>query len=276
MINVCIFRESTHHEISVGAAFPKLRKKIYFLPFLSSFHLHFQFSTPRWSILQSTFIQKFLAPLLFLLLQPQLTHHPGPETCPPLFTPSFVRPSEDACLASKREITLSSRGEGRGGIDYERLALGNSGEITMCQLSRGPFYSPIITSVLAAGLQRTTRLLSFSAPPPFAGGWMDRGAWNDRAPDRPIKVECCSDICPFPIFFFFPNPLPPFVGGKLSCYFSFQRSFRSVEFWEIDDLTRRGRDLIRRGERKRKEFEFNNSSWWRGNYAFKFGLRDSV
>lgn len=131
----------------------------------------------------------------------------------------------------------------------------------MCQLSRGPFYSPIITSVLAAGLQRTTRLLSFSAPPPFAGGWMDRGAWNDRAPDRPIKVECCSDICPFPIFFFFPNPLPPFVGGKLSCYFSFQRSFRSVEFWEIDDLTRRGRDLIRREERKRKEFEFNNSSW---------------
>lgn len=202
MINVCIFRESkyllaprfqnyvkkftffpsSHLFISISN-FPRLDDR-FSNPLSSKNSLHpssFSFSNHNWLIIQ-------------------------PETCPPLFTPSFVRPSEDACLASKREISPSSRGEGRGGIDYERLALGNSGEITMCQLSRGPFYSPIITSVLAAGLQRTTRLLSFSAPPPFAGGWMDRGAWNDRAPDRPIKVECCSDICPFPIFFFFPIP----------------------------------------------------------------------
>lgn len=109
----------------------------------------------------------------------------------------------------------------------EAFGTGNAGEITMCQLSRGPFYSPIIIrAVSTAGLQRTTGPPLFLRPacaiPPSRMDGSRMAIAYDRAPYRLIKEpwnrEGMLDIWPFPIFYprlFRPRvqfPIPPFRG----------------------------------------------------------------
>lgn len=100
------------------------------------------------------------------------------KTWLPLFT-LFVRFRTIEMHASPPTAkSVPLRGE-RGGIDYERLAWcsGTAERLQCGNYREDRFIALLLPRFSAAGLQRTTRLLSFSAPPPF-GGWMD--GWIER------------------------------------------------------------------------------------------------